>query len=1853
MFKNKNIFIILFLFLFFNQLIKVQSQETINYDSDAGFVEKNLTNSEITSNYKLYFQQKGDIPLYLKVILTPNLGEDTPRLCYSPTSSTCDTDRRILSQRNDKKPVIAFVKADEVNQNSREIYFSITCKQRGCNYLLRFEGDTTCKISTETVYSYIVTTSTILGMDFEVIGKANENTDINIAIEGSNTAIISLKDESIRVQPLFFEGGKLYTYILNKTCNESCSLSIFTLSNAKPGEYIRLNVHTVHNQKAPDNLLYPGGPTVVGIVHNEGANGPEECFPVSAFANEEFSLINQFYLTGKIYSKYGLFWLADENDKYIEETEIEISDGYLAFLVKTGGKKRSICFKYSYDETIKQRNVIFSISIIPIAQKTTPDFYYLPPPQMVGQTLRRMLQKQKSVIYHSSLLDSSYERFNFHIFNIKGVVRLYISKCTNFPDCTYDMSEGSKDLDKMELVENTGKILLYDRPIEKTVGALDKEKTVMVVTCLDDGNDQEGYCEFDTSIYALKQTITLVENQNFAKYALKDEKGTFKIDFKGAVKLMSVSVEIMIHSGEVLFSENNFENGDLGQSKLTGFGDGPQIKKYILPNKVLIIFDLHNSIYENLLVFYLAIKNSFFTIKYIYYKSEDINQFKHDFIFPGESYLVQIDPSVQNNYKNVQFYNDRYKYNQIYMTNFFALNCEFKVITNKTKTGETEIEFADGYAQDTIDYNEGDIYKSEYYNYRISIEKVDYSNYENKMCMLYVAGYQNVDLYFTTRILTSNNVNQQIIFNDNFNNIRFLYPLADINNDLIIYANIIDKAKYYIEIYVDKKNNVIAKNIITSSIPFYIKREQFDNFCSNFTFCNIIISMELVNTFPDLPETDPMVEITVREATKINDTLRVPTYLQKGIAKKDFTTGDGYYYLYTMLGKNDQGDITVNFFRDFGEVYGHIVPMNTIKREPNYEWMNLYRLPSNEYKEDSLNYNPYLKKYEIKLEDTLNCDEGCYLILGIIISQIGEWAEDWKFYPFSIITRITPNNLDEVQKVVIQVDEFIIGNVEVSKFNNKKISQVYEVWLPHDTSDIYFDFQSELAGLYINIDSTIPNAENADFKFISKGIESIFVLEKSQIFDKAKEKKMKIPEDSSLEDWNFVIGIWTDKTDSADSELYSLRVHEPNLDTINLDIIEVNTDQKILCKPTYIGDKKYRCLFMVIFDDQDILQKMDLLVFSRSMNKSDTTEISASFIEQHIYNEFTINELRANIPTYENAQYDSIRDDFNYLCFKLDESQKGKYLYVNVISLFPDDIMMVSSINSYENIKPGWQLFYPSARTEQLIQIKEENLLLEFFSNTSLVVNIEDLGGEADLSWEEDYSIVYNLRNKNDRLILTTKSNFRKLNLKKISSDSKTKDDLDPGFVFMLSYHTRDVSINFDQVPYGNNVEIGYLDSDLPVFLISKSIDYSNDINLAITFLNSFKDNNEDKEGSFSSSPLFIKAALDKRDAIYAAKLTPGFEPSPEHTVNGIYDPVINTGQVFMSNTILNKYNISEKDFPTLYLYIGKTNEYKNMTYNYFNIEAQITRKNSLVIPTENVYYYGKFFGLNTQYYKLKNDKKKDIMKIILAFNSNYLNWTIGDLSSHTNASDLNMEIEEGRGKIIITIKPGDKDFIYINIFKNNNGEEQVEELQNYVFKYLNLENDSQFSDYKIINNNASLNCNQGENRLYCVFNRINIASDKANITYFLKIIDSKDYIKNEKIETISLTQSPYYVTFIRNPIDSNNKITINAFGDFPQWTYLQVIAQIQQNNILEYVAYKPVYKERKIDPSDSEENNEEKDNTSLFIGVSISLVVIIIGLVILVIYFKKRNKSLMNQVKHVSFQQSESSEPDLLLGNQ
>ena len=1848
--KQKTFMKLLSLFLLINIFALALSKE-IKYDSGTKKANDSVDKAPALENlYTLKIEDGNDIPKYIKVTLTPKGEQKTPTLCYSSNDLNCKTNRVVLASRVDKKSVIACVKGNEIQSNSKSLYTTVTCKEAGCGFDILFEGQDRCQVdaSDGTIYSYEVTGANNV-MDFEAVGISGgyEIFFMNIGIEGSDSATITVNG----VQPKLvkYDGAQMVTYqIENAEDFNVTSLANFTISGMKVGEFVRIAVYLSKNGAGPDNLLYPGGPYVLGVVYRNNIIYPELCLPVSAFISDEFSSYTQFYLTGKIYSKYALFWVGDAEKQYQQETDTEIKDGLIAFAVEPKGSLRHICFEFSFEDFVIEKDVLFSVKIVPIAGKNTPDFYFSNPPMILGQTYRNMLTKGKTVFYHGAQIDKDKGRYSFNLFNRKGVAQMYMADCTTFPNCNFNMTKDIEDPKKLQMVRNTGKISIYDQIIDKPMAVFDQNKKLMVIKCVDDGSDQSGYCEFDITINYKGQDIYLIEGENRAKYAIQGETGKFLIDFKNAVKLSNVGVEIMVHTGEVTFDS---------VTSLTS----PLFTKYLLSNKVFFDFDLNKETCGIIEVSFKAIKNSFFTIKYVLDYSTATTPYSEEIIFPGESYMINMDPGSDT--KTLRFNNDRYKSGQMYLTNFFAINCDFKVTTNKAQGGETEIPFADGYAQDTLNYDEGQIYSSSYYDYKVSIEKIEESNYNKKMCMLYVIGYQTMDLFYSTRIWIGNNINQQIIFNDFFTYIKFLYPVPDLNTDLVVYANIIDKAFYYINIAIDSEDNKVYRDTITKSTPYYLDTDLFSKNCTANTFCNIIIEIQLVRPIESLPKTNHMVEITVREATKEGDytLLRVPTYIQKGIAKKDFTTGDGYYYVYTDLGKNDQGDITVNFFRDYGEVYGRIVKKDSKDEGAEVEWMEKYRLPGGEWPGDEVNYNKYLKKYHISIEDTEDCIGGCYLILGIIISQIGEIAEEWKFYPFSIITEISQNSYGQstdIPVTTIQVDEFIIGNVKIS--NNVEISQFYKIWLPRDTYELYFDWQSELAGLYINVDDSLPTAANADFILKPNGTDSILVLEKNQILEAIEKKKVPLPYEGSLEDVKLTIGIWTDKTDSVGTELYSLRVHEVNIEQSDLDIYEVNTDQKILCKPKSIGSGKYYCLFMVTYDDQDVKQQSDLLVYATSTNKGDSTVMYASFISANIYNEFIADTLRGSIPNENSAAYDTINLDTNYFYIQLHKIQsKDQYLYVNVISFFPDDIMMVASMNCFDRTQEGnIQIFYPKAKTEQIVQAKEDSLILDFSVDSSLIVNIENLGGEADLRWEEDDQIVHYLRGKGDRLTLTTSTNYKRLLIKKLKSDKPIKEK-DPGFVFIFDYYSRDSSKNFDEVVYGSSIEMAYRDTDLPVYMYSKKVDYSNDINIAVTF----RDSRDDTEGEYTTNPIEVRAFLDKRDLIYAAKATPEFEPYG-NKIDGIYDPAIKTAQVFLPDLVINlDFKIDPKDYPTLLLFLGKSNAYEDKVYKTFDVEAQFTRTNSLVVPNEKVYNYGKFNGLITQYYKLRKDTVKKIMKIVISFNGDLLTFSIGDRSNPYNQTEkFTNKTEIGKGKILITIEPPENmDFIYLNVYKKSYMEDPNTHIQNYAFKYINVESDDQFFDYGIKNNNGSLTYKDerkdGKVTITATFNRVDIDKGKANITYFLKIVDSRTYIPGEDFNTVAVTESPYFTKYKRNPdFDATDKITLSATGDFQYWRCIQVIAQIQQNKVLEYIAYDSVCTEKNV-PTDhkdgGDENlNEKSDNTGLLIGISVVLALLIIGLAILVFYFQKKNKSLMNQVKHVSFQQNNtsSSDPDLLL---
>ena len=267
--KQKTFMKLLSLFLLINIFALALSKE-IKYDSGTKKANDSVDNALALENlYTLKIEDGNDIPKYIKVTLTPKGEQKTPTLCYSSNDQNCKTNRVVLASRVDKKSVIACVKGNEIQSNSKSLYTTVTCKEAGCGFDILFEGQDRCQVdaSDGTIYSYEVTGANNV-MDFEAVGISGgyEIFFMNIGIEGSDSATITVNG----VQPKLvkYDGAQMVTYqIENAEDFNVTSLANFTISGMKVGEFVRIAVYLSKNGAGPDNLLYPGGPYVLGVVY--------------------------------------------------------------------------------------------------------------------------------------------------------------------------------------------------------------------------------------------------------------------------------------------------------------------------------------------------------------------------------------------------------------------------------------------------------------------------------------------------------------------------------------------------------------------------------------------------------------------------------------------------------------------------------------------------------------------------------------------------------------------------------------------------------------------------------------------------------------------------------------------------------------------------------------------------------------------------------------------------------------------------------------------------------------------------------------------------------------------------------------------------------------------------------------------------------------------------------------------------------------------------------------------------------------------------------------------------------------------------------------------------------------------------------------------------------------------------------------------------------------------------------------------------------------------------------------------------------------------------------------------------
>ena len=314
----------LLIFFVLFSLIKNDDIETITYDFINGYGEITKNNAIKKQSFTVDFSnQQTNIPYYIKALVTSKDDNPAPLLCFSNSDQNCNTRDQLVKNPNDKI-VFLWIKREQFEKSDQSFFIMVQCENDGCAYNLRVEGAQAAIFGPNFIYSYLVTTYN-KEMKFEIDGT-EKNVYITVSLDGSSKATLEVENiyESIEK----YKTGKTVTFFLEDYEINTSNLAIITVKGGEVGEYLTLSVHSVNTLAqyegvAENGLILPNGGEITGFL--EPDKFKKECFPID-LSDSKYSDMRNFYITGRIHTKYARFYLEDENMDYLEETNTDMMD---------------------------------------------------------------------------------------------------------------------------------------------------------------------------------------------------------------------------------------------------------------------------------------------------------------------------------------------------------------------------------------------------------------------------------------------------------------------------------------------------------------------------------------------------------------------------------------------------------------------------------------------------------------------------------------------------------------------------------------------------------------------------------------------------------------------------------------------------------------------------------------------------------------------------------------------------------------------------------------------------------------------------------------------------------------------------------------------------------------------------------------------------------------------------------------------------------------------------------------------------------------------------------------------------------------------------------------------------------------------------------------------------------------------------------------------------------------------------------------------------------------------------------------------------------------------------------------
>ena len=758
--------------------------------------------------------------------------------------------------------------------------------------------------------------------------------------------------------------------------------------------------------------------------------------------------------------------------------------------------------------------------------------------------------------------------------------------------------------------------------------------------------------------------------------------------------------------------------------------------------------------------------------------------------------------------------------------------------------------------------------------------------------------------------------------------------------------------------------------------------------------------------------------------------------------------------------------------------------------------------------------------------------------------NIAQVINDYNTYYFT-----EPSNYTEF-------DLFQEGNININK---TVISYNYQISIKNksELGKIFFDYQSDFG--YLNISFNKGGKKNTVFQSQEKN--NFFILDLNDVLNN----------ESWIGDGFVVMNVQVAFDNIQPNFNFDFSLKASLKKSVN--ILEINSEHQILCKTEKVDkdddeDNKYRCLFVVVNKDNitnSEENEKNLLLFPFINENIDDLNLNiyADYINKTIYDNFDNETLSQLIPN-NNSQYKNkiINKTTNFI--RIENITHEKYLYVS-IETNKETLLEILSQEISEN-KNAYELTNPKKIQTISINGLNASISLDFTKSdiSEYSILLTTVYGKSTIYFEDNPNEKYTADVRENSLFLSLDSKKGKLILEKI----------DEGHVFYITVLDKEKSV-INELIYSRASRFSF--NNIPEqMLFYENIPVNNDsVNINFQLYNILQINN-----TFN-----ICVALLSKEEMQEIKYNISKINNMTFIAEGQLSPIS------LSSNIHLNHDLNNENKSNVFIILQPTFDTSNKK---MILGISLTKVNSLIYPSERIYYYGELNKYDRVTYKLEGNEKYHLMRLELGHNSGDINWsvkrTFEEKNYTMNDTDLSFVIEywhNGRELLTMYIENGED--IYLTIFKKQNIRRNKNISYNYVFKYINAGKNGDFKNYVVKQDNLIYNEDDKAIKIYEFWN---VHPKNVKMSYYMRAIQYDNYVTSETLNSISLIESKgsfltdkAYITdeetsenlvefYLRNSLNAMKSYFLNCY-----------IAVIEDNNNIELLSYEGTFIEGQTIP--------------------------------------------------------------------